>query len=445
MFEIVATVPIHRDRARVFEHGWQSWTPTTTYSVDAAPYRPRNDTSAVMGYRGAGRYPARGFQGEGLLAIDPGDGSPVWVFAAPDPVTVPAIRAEYRDGTLSVSADGPVHTTRHDSALTAALGGWAEKFARAAGIPTPRPAPTGWCSWYQYYTSVTEADVLENLTAIGSAGLPVDVIQIDDGWQAGIGDWTSLSDRFGSLPNLARRLHEGGRRAGIWVAPFLAGARSRLAREHPDWLLTDEAGNPVDAGHNWDQALYGLDATNPGVAAYLTEVFSGLVDAGFDYVKLDFLYAGALDAPRADGSPPLVAYRTGLRTIRDALGPAPYIVGCGAPILPSVGLVDAMRVSADIALHYEAAAGDPSLPSQLGATLSTVARAFLHGWFWVNDPDCVIVRPAVQRREDWADTVARYGGLRVSSDRIADLDAWGLARTRELLATPPPPTPLPLD
>jgi alpha-galactosidase len=77
--------------------------------------------------------------------------------------------------------------------------------------------------------------------------------------------------------------------------------------------------------------------------------------------------------------------------------------------------------------------------------MSTVARAFLQGRFWVNDPDCLIVRPAVQRREEWAEVVRRFGGLRVCSDRIADLDAWGLEQTRELLATAPPPVPFPPD
>jgi alpha-galactosidase len=59
----------------------------------------------------------------------------------------------------------------------------------------------------------------------------------------------------------------------------------------------------------------------------------------------------------------------------------------------------------------------------------------------VNDPDCVIARPEVERREEWASVVERYGGLRVSSDRIADLDEWGLETTRRLLGDPPPPTP----
>ncbi len=72
---------------------------------------------------------------------------------------------------------------------------------------------------------------------------------------------------------------------------------------------------------------------------------------------------------------------------------------------------------------------------------STVGRAFRHGQFWVNDPDCIVGRPAIERREEWADVVDRYGGLRISSDRIAYLDDWGLATTRRLLETTPPPVP----
>ena len=36
-----------------------------------------------------------------------------------------------------------------------------------------------------------------------------------------------------------------------------------------------------------------------------------------------------------------------------------------------------------------------------------------------------------------------YGGLRSVSDRLAELDDWGLRTTRDLLAERVPPTPLP--
>jgi alpha-galactosidase len=99
-----------------------------------------------------------------------------------------------------------------------------------------------------------------------------------------------------------------------------------------------------------------------------------------------------------------------------------------------------MRVSPDIGPVYEPAHGDMSRPSQRAATLTTIGRAWQHGRFWVNDSDCLIARPTVERRADWARTVEHYGGLRASSDRITQLDHWGLATTRRLLASVPDST-----
>jgi alpha-galactosidase len=421
----VARLKVDPVRARVYEHGWQSWSPTTSYGVAATSHRPVQPVMQTMCWRPGRPGPVRGFQGEGLLAVDPGTGDPVRVYAGPDGRTeVPSIRASYADGTLTLGADGQIEETVHHGTIEAALAAWADRYAALVGAPAPRLAPTAWCSWYHYFGSVTEDDVLENLDAAGARDLPLDVIQIDDGWQAEIGDWLTSSGRFASLPALAGRIRRAGRRPGIWIAPFLAGARSELARAHPDWCVGD-------AGHNWGQDLTGLDIAR--AEGHLREVFATLRSYGFDYFKLDFLYAGALGG--------LDAYRHGLAVIREATGPEAYLLGCGAPILPSVGLLDAMRVSPDVGPAYEPADGDLSRPSQRAATLTTIGRSWQHGRFWVNDPDCLIARPAVERRAEWAQVVERYGGLRASSDRIADLDEWGLATTRRLLGTVPAPRP----
>ncbi|MEZ0071978.1 glycoside hydrolase family 36 protein [Planotetraspora sp. GP83] len=443
MYEQIEVRTVDPARARVYEHGWQSWGPSTDYPVTGSGLRPVKPVTQTMSYRPGKPGPERGFQGEGLLAVELGDGSTV-VYGCADGITsVASIRAELSGDRLTVSADGPVDVQTHAGPMYQALAAWADGFAVRAGNGPIRPGPTAWCSWYHYFENVTEADIDENLRAITDAELPVDVLQIDDGWEAEIGDWLDLSDRFASLEALTKRIKEAGLRAGIWVAPFLAGSHSALVRDHPEWLIGHTAGEPADAGHNWDQDLSALDATHPGAAAYLRDTFGMLREAGFDYFKIDFLYAGALDGPRHSGAGPLDAYREGLRVIREAIGPESYLLGCGAPILPSVGLFDAMRVSADTAPKYEPWYGDPALPGQLGAALSTIGRAWQHGRFWVNDPDCLIVRPEVERREDWADVIERYGGLRVSSDRIASLDDWGMETTRRLLSDVPPPTPFP--
>lgn len=117
--------------------------------------------------------------------------------------------------------------------MDAARAAFAEGFAAASGVGPIRPAPTIWCSWYQYFSAVTETDIDENLVAIADRDLPVDVIQLDDGYQCELGDWLTLSSRFESLGAMVARIRDNGRRAGIWIAPFLVGARSTILPSIP--------------------------------------------------------------------------------------------------------------------------------------------------------------------------------------------------------------------
>ena len=428
--EELAGIPIDPGRAVVYEHGWQSWSPTYAHPVGELPARPVSDARRVGNYRPDRDWPAAVYAGEGLLAVDPGTGEGVHVFGAPSPVgAIPSVHAVADGDRLVVSADGPVDHVVVRGGLEHALARWGDAFAATAGVVGIRSAPTVWCSWYHYFTAVTQDDILENLAAIDDLDLDVEVVQIDDGYQAELGDWLTLSDRFDSLEDIVGRIGAAGRRAGIWLAPFFAGERSRLHREHPDWLV-----GGADCGTGWgDQQLRALDVTHPGAEAYLREVFTALRGIGIDYFKIDFLFAGAMEGRRAQQAAGVEAYRHGLRVIRESIGDDAYLLGCGAPILPSVGLVDAMRVGPDISHTYEPEDADLSQPSQRAAARNTRWRAWQHGRFWVNDPDCLVAGPHVQRREEWAEVVDRHGGLRASSDRLRGLDAWGLETTRRLV------------
>lgn len=416
--------------ARVYAEGWQSWSPTTWQAQDAPIHRPAEPWQHAMRFRPGVEVAADAVQGEGLLVVDPGDGAPARVFGALDARReVPTLRAAWRSDRIIVEAVGDaggVSSWTPDAdggeAGMSALAAFGERFGSAAGARTTAPSPRVWCTWYQYFEDVRASDVIENLRAIDDRGLDVDVVQIDDGWSLGTGEWTASNPRFGSLPATVDAIRQSGRRAGIWAAPFSVGAGSTVAREHPDWLVGD-------AGRNWGDDLRGLDLTHPGVRDYLARVFTDIRDLGIDYVKLDFLYSGAIPGARWDAeATPISAYRSGLELIRDVLGDDAFLLGCGAPILPSVGLVDAMRVSGDT-FHEGGEDGSQGLRGRM----SLEARSWQHRRFWVNDPDCVVARPEFLLRDEWAEVVLAAPGIRGFSDRIDGLDARGMQIVRDLL------------
>ncbi len=366
--------------------------------------------------------------------VDPGTGAPARCFGAADADSVPTLHASLEGDRVVVRATGPVVTSEHPDGGEAALAAYAEGFAAAVGASPPTPPPTVWCSWYRYFEDLTAADVEENLRGFDEHALPVDVVQIDDGWSPGLGEGLRPADGFGSLPGLVDAIRSSGRRAGIWLAPFLVGTETSLAREHPDWLVGP-------AGRNWGQELAGLDLTHPGVRDLLGDALTRLVELGVDYLKLDFLYGGAVPGRRhddLDGLDGIAAYRSGLALVRDVVGPDVYLTGCGAPLLPSVGLVDAMRVSPDT--FHE---GGEDGSTGLRGLMPLAARAWQHGRLWVNDPDCVVVRPSYAQRERWLEAATAFGGLRSFSDRVSELDDWGWQAVRELLADRGVATPFP--
>ncbi|MBX6385002.1 MAG: hypothetical protein IRZ07_18875, partial [Microbispora sp.] len=80
--EDIAALAVDPARARIYAEGWQSWSVTTVLPVTETPYRVTLPNSLVIDCH-YGSAPDEGvFRGEGLLAIDPGDGGPVHVFGA---------------------------------------------------------------------------------------------------------------------------------------------------------------------------------------------------------------------------------------------------------------------------------------------------------------------------------------------------------------------------
>src|SRR3970282_783318 len=203
----------------------------------------------------------------------------------------------------------------------AALARYGDALAREMGALSRPDITTVWCPWYYYFQRVSEDDILANLERLAELRdeLPLEFVQGDDGYQAGIGDWLQPHQKV----------------------PHRQSALSQ--RRHG--RVKDEPGEPVVAIQNWEQLCYALDCTRPEVIDWLERVFRTVTgDWGYDYVKIDFVYAAALDGVRSNPNVTRApAYRRGLAAIRRAVGER-FVLGCGAPIGPSGGLVHGMRI-----------------------------------------------------------------------------------------------------
>ena len=416
-------------RCFVYEHGWQSWSPAGVYPATlACSPRPQRAIWQAMAFRPERPGPPEGFQAEGLLAVVNADRS-ADVFVSPEPdVCVASIRAREVAGRVVVATDGEVEHLRAPD-LDSALAMVADRLAERLLVRPLTALPAGWCSWYTYWNEVTAQDVIDNLTVIDDHDLGMDVVQVDDGYQAGIGDWLDGRPGFGDLDDVAGRIRDSGRVPGLWTAPFLVGVDSELARRHPDWLV----GDAVAAERHWGQEIRVLDVTHPDAAEHLVEVFATLRSRGFAFHKIDFIYGGAMEGRRHEHVTGIEAYRRGLELVRTGVGDDAVILGCGAPLLPSIGLVDAMRISPDVDPEWTPDLDDISQPGMRSALAAGRARAWMHGRLWVNDPDCVLVRPEVERPDPWRAYVHELRGLAVSSDPLPRLDAAHLDQTRALM------------
>ena len=280
-------------------------------------------------------------------------------------------------------------------------------------IKNPRinKIPIGWCSWYYYFTKITQEELIKNLEFFNDhRDFPIDFIQLDDGYFTKIGDFTDINEKFPEgLPWLFTNIKKYGFKGGIWTAPFIAIKRSNLFKNHKNWFLT-KADKLLPVLFNWRSFEYSLDLSNEDVLHYLSEYFRNLLNANeknikkenealIEFIKIDFLHAAVpygADYKNPNLTRAQILY-SGVKLIRKAITNDTFLLGCGAPLGPCVGLVDAMRISCDTAPIWDAGPIDKSELSEISlkaALLNTLYRSFMHNHFWINDPDCLMIRRA---------------------------------------------------
>lgn len=338
------------------------------------------------------------------------------------------------DPGAEIESDWAVITFYNQSAPDP-LGVYLDAVAREYGLNSTlnHPVKTGWCSWYRYYTDVTGQHIRSNLNTMDNIrqSLPLDLVQIDDGFETRVGDWFSFKPAFkpGIAP-LAREISDRGFTPGLWLAPFILDRRSRFYRDNPQYILRNRRGKPVNAGFGWNSLTAAIDLTVPGAMEETCRaVHIAACEWGFPYLKLDFLYAAALPGFRYDLTQTRARImRAGMQALRDAAGEDTYLLGCGMPLGSGIGLVDAMRIGADVSGAWQPQfhgiksfiKNEPHMPAARNAIQNTLTRALLHDRWWVNDPDCLLVGTNTQLSEAEVQTLATAIGLTGGSLLLSD-------------------------
>jgi hypothetical protein len=283
-----------------------------------------------------------------------------------------------------------------------------EQYGRAVGLlhqaRVKAPTPMGWWSWTAYYfginqgTATTNADWLaQNLAQLGYV-----YYQIDEGYQFARGEYTTADAKLfprgvGYIADLVR--HDG-LTFGLWTAPFEVSERAWVFETHPEWLLHNAAGQLIHIGYVTDKhdALYVLDATNPGAQQYLRQTYSTLYNWGLRFIKMDFMDDTAVEgAYTRPNTTALEAQRIGLKIIREAVGEDVVLDKDGSPMLNPVGLVDAGRISQDTGHSFDASRD---------AASGIAARYYMNRNYFIADPDAFTVSTQTVDDQSW------HGGKR---------------------------------
>lgn len=344
-------------------------------------------------------------------------------------------------GEKTVLCDVAVFCGAHDAVFDA--------YFDAMGIaPCKSPRICGYTSWYNYYTNISEAIAVRDMNALERTGAAINVFQIDDGYQTMVGDWQTCNEKFPKgMKFIADSVHAKGWKAGLWLAPFYAQRKSKVALAHPDWILKDASGKPV-FGMLGTRPCYTLDFYIPACAEYIKGFFNTILNEwGFDLVKLDFLY-NACTVPR-NGKSRGEIMCDAMDFLRECVGEK-LILGCGVPLGPAFGKVDYCRIGSDVDLTFKPRFGNLMVARELVSTQTalqnTVFRRGLNGRAFGNDPDVFYLRGlnnessgskktlafTIGQKLLWAQVCRDFGSILFTSDNAANYNA---AQKRILMET----------
>jgi len=317
------------------------------------------------------------------------------------------------------------------------------KYQKTKFVPVYKPipqrfdrAPTGWSSWYCYYMTTTEADMVKETDALARTLKPygLEYVQLDAcytrGEEANYLDWNKEAFPRGGKW-LFKYILDKGLKPGLWLNAYGANYKKpAMADKYPEnFFLRDKKGNLSGACCTADKTVVRLDYTNPDVMKkHLMPLFDTLVNSwGLKYLKaggwgtwMDYYEKNksqAFDSTRDSRT----VYRDVLMVIREMMGDDNYLLGCAMhEVGCGFGLFDGSRTGGDdLAQWYPS---KESGMSMLTFFKSLFGANYLNGICWWSDPDNVQLRPPLTMEEakTIATTISLSGQAYIASDFMAD-------------------------
>jgi hypothetical protein len=224
--------------------------------------------------------------------------------------------------------------------------------AQEMGVAPPENRPLNvFCTWQFYGFDFCSQDLDENLRVLKERPLPIDVLQLDNGWMDRLGDYNANHRFPEGMKAVADKIRAAGFIPGIWTCPTMIEGASEAVKKYPDLICRTRDGKPL--GFNYVKGdAFAMDPTAPNYRTYMKEVYSKLLSWGFTYHKTDFLRSIILNeniqfhdrkVNRAQ------AYRLASEVLREVLGKESYIVSCGGiNDAANAGVYDSLRATNDM-------------------------------------------------------------------------------------------------
>jgi alpha-galactosidase len=115
--------------------------------------------------------------------------------------------------------------------------------------------PVSWNHWFTFENAISEAMLKRQIDACADLGL--EYFCIDAGWfegafPAGVGNWTIDRAKFpNGLAPMGQYAAKKGMKLGLWFEPARADAGTRLAREHPEWMVGSQVKMEIPEARDW--------------------------------------------------------------------------------------------------------------------------------------------------------------------------------------------------